>query len=88
MPLYAVGFLGMTRRMQHYDVPEWRPWLAIASIGAGLILCGIICQVAQLVVSDPQSRGAARCHRRSLGRPLAGMGDGLAAAGVQFCRHA
>src|SRR5215468_7604078 len=51
MPLYAVGFLGMTRRMQHFDVPEWRPWLAIASIGAGLILCGIICQIAQLVVS-------------------------------------
>src|SRR5712675_833548 len=54
MPLYAVGFLGMTRRMQHFDVAEWRPWLMIASIGAGLILCGIICQVAQLVVSIRQ----------------------------------
>jgi cytochrome o ubiquinol oxidase subunit I len=51
MPLYAVGFLGMTRRMQHFDVPEWRPWLAIASIGAGLVLVGIICQIVQLVVS-------------------------------------
>jgi cytochrome o ubiquinol oxidase subunit 1 len=51
MPLYAVGFLGMTRRMQHFDVAEWRPWLAIASIGAGLILVGIICQIMQLVVS-------------------------------------
>ncbi|HEV7607187.1 MAG TPA: cbb3-type cytochrome c oxidase subunit I, partial [Steroidobacteraceae bacterium] len=27
MPLYVLGLLGMTRRMQHYDVPEWRPWL-------------------------------------------------------------
>ena len=27
MPLYAVGLLGMTRRMQHYDVAEWPPWL-------------------------------------------------------------
>jgi cytochrome o ubiquinol oxidase subunit 1 len=51
MPLYAVGFLGMTRRMQHYDVAEWRPWLMIASVGAILILIGIIFQIAQLVVS-------------------------------------
>lgn len=51
MPLYAVGFLGMTRRMQHYDVPEWRPWLLIAAAGAVIILVGIIFQIAQLVVS-------------------------------------
>jgi cytochrome o ubiquinol oxidase subunit I len=50
-PLYAVGFLGMTRRMQHFDVPEWRPWLMIASVGAGIILIGIICQIIQLTVS-------------------------------------
>jgi cytochrome o ubiquinol oxidase subunit 1 len=54
MPLYAVGFLGMTRRMQHYDVPEWRPWLILAAFGAGLILLGIIFQIAQLVVSIRQ----------------------------------
>ncbi|WP_407159540.1 cytochrome o ubiquinol oxidase subunit I [Bradyrhizobium sp. STM 3557] len=51
MPLYAAGFLGMTRRMQHYDVPEWRPWLLVAGFGAILILIGIVCQVTQLVVS-------------------------------------
>jgi cytochrome o ubiquinol oxidase subunit I len=51
MPLYAAGFLGMTRRMQHYDVPEWRPWLIVAGVGAVIILAGIICQIAQLVVS-------------------------------------
>src|SRR6478752_6309361 len=51
MPLYAVGFLGMTRRMQHYDVAAWKPWLDIASVGAGLILAGIICQIVQLVAS-------------------------------------
>jgi cytochrome o ubiquinol oxidase subunit 1 len=50
-PLYAVGFLGMTRRMQHYDVAAWTPWLHIASIGAVIILAGIICQIMQLVVS-------------------------------------
>jgi cytochrome o ubiquinol oxidase subunit I len=51
MPLYAAGFLGMTRRMQHYDVAEWRPWLMIAGIGAILILIAIIFQIMQLVVS-------------------------------------
>ncbi|MGJ5176194.1 cytochrome o ubiquinol oxidase subunit I [Bradyrhizobium oligotrophicum] len=51
MPLYVVGLLGMTRRMQHYDVPEWRPWLLLAGIGAILISIGIACQIAQLVVS-------------------------------------
>jgi cytochrome o ubiquinol oxidase subunit 1 len=51
IPLYAVGLLGMTRRMQHYDVPEWKPWLLVSSVGAILILVGILCQIAQLVVS-------------------------------------
>ena len=51
MPLYAVGLLGMTRRMQHYDVPEWRPWLLVAAVGALIILAGIVFQILQLVVS-------------------------------------
>jgi cytochrome o ubiquinol oxidase subunit 1 len=50
-PLYAVGFLGMTRRMQHYDVAAWTPWLHIASVGAVIILAGIICQILQLATS-------------------------------------
>jgi cytochrome o ubiquinol oxidase subunit 1 len=51
MPLYVLGLEGMTRRMQHYDVPEWHPWLLVAAVGALVILAGIIVQVAQLVVS-------------------------------------
>jgi cytochrome o ubiquinol oxidase subunit 1 len=51
MPLYALGLMGMTRRMQHYDVPAWHPWLLVAALGAAVILAGIGCQVAQLVVS-------------------------------------
>jgi cytochrome o ubiquinol oxidase subunit I len=51
MPLYVVGLLGMTRRIQHYDVPEWHPWLLVAGFGAVLITCGIAFQIAQLVVS-------------------------------------
>lgn len=51
MPLYVLGLMGMTRRMQHYDVPAWRPWLLIAASGAAIILAGIILQIAQLAVS-------------------------------------
>ncbi len=51
MPLYVVGLMGMTRRMQHYDVAAWRPWLLAAAAGAGLIAVGVGFQVAQLVVS-------------------------------------
>jgi cytochrome o ubiquinol oxidase subunit 1 len=51
MPLYVLGLMGMTRRMQHYDVAAWRPWLLIATGGAAIILAGIILQVAQLAVS-------------------------------------
>ncbi|MGC2786768.1 MAG: cytochrome o ubiquinol oxidase subunit I [Roseiarcus sp.] len=50
-PLYVVGLMGMTRRMQHYDNPAWHPWLLVAMVGALVILAGILCQVAQLVVS-------------------------------------
>jgi cytochrome o ubiquinol oxidase subunit 1 len=54
MPLYVVGLMGMTRRMQHYDVPAWRPWLLIAAVGAVIILAGIVLQIAQLAVSIRQ----------------------------------
>jgi cytochrome o ubiquinol oxidase subunit I len=51
MPLYLLGLMGMTRRMQHYDVAAWRPWLLVAAAGAGLITIGIVLQVVQLAVS-------------------------------------
>jgi cytochrome o ubiquinol oxidase subunit 1 len=37
--------------MQHYDRPEWHPWLLVAGVGTLIILCGIAFQVAQLWVS-------------------------------------
>jgi cytochrome o ubiquinol oxidase subunit 1 len=51
MPLYVVGLMGMTRRMQHYDDVSWQPWLVLAAIGALVILAGVVCQIVQLVVS-------------------------------------
>jgi cytochrome o ubiquinol oxidase subunit 1 len=51
MPLYWLGLEGMTRRMQHYDVPEWRPWLLVAAAGAVLITIGVVLQIWQVVYS-------------------------------------
>jgi cytochrome o ubiquinol oxidase subunit 1 len=51
MPLYALGLMGMTRRLQHYDNPMWQPWLIAAWLGALLILGGIACLAMQLYVS-------------------------------------
>jgi cytochrome o ubiquinol oxidase subunit I len=51
MPLYILGFMGMTRRMNHYDDPAWLPYLLVAECGAVLILIGILLQVTQLVWS-------------------------------------
>jgi len=51
MPLYVPGLLGMTRRMQHYDVAAWRPWMIAAGIGTVLLTIGVALQVLQLFVS-------------------------------------
>ncbi|VVE70036.1 Cytochrome bo(3) ubiquinol oxidase subunit 1 [Pandoraea anapnoica] len=51
MPLYVLGLMGMTRRLNHYDNPAWQPWLIAALIGALFIAAGIGFQVLQLVVS-------------------------------------
>ena len=51
MPLYVVGLMGMTRRMQHYDALSWQPWLVVAGVGTVVILAGIVCQIMQFVVS-------------------------------------
>ena len=51
MPLYVLGLMGMTRRMQHYDNLSWQPWLIVAAIGTFIILIGVVCQVVQLIVS-------------------------------------
>jgi len=51
MPLYVLGFKGMTRRMNHYAVPGWQPWLIVALVGAVVIGLGILCILIQLYVS-------------------------------------
>jgi cytochrome o ubiquinol oxidase subunit 1 len=51
MPLYALGLMGATRRMQHYPDVHWQPLMLVALGGAVLIFCGIVLTGLQLVVS-------------------------------------
>jgi cytochrome o ubiquinol oxidase subunit 1 len=51
VPLYTAGLLGMTRRLQHYDVAAWRPWVLVAGIGIVIMMAAAACQVVQFVVS-------------------------------------
>ena len=51
MPLYALGLMGMTRRLQNIADPSWRPLLLVAEAGAFVIFLGILCQIMQIYVS-------------------------------------
>lgn len=51
MPLYALGLMGVTRRLNHYEVTEWQPYFVVAGLGALLILIGFGFQILQLLVS-------------------------------------
>lgn len=51
MPLYVLGFMGMTRRLSQNIDHKFHFFLVIAAIGVVLIGIGIICQFIQLFVS-------------------------------------
>jgi len=52
MPLYILGLMGATRRLDHYDASlGWQPLFIVAGIGACLVGVGIALQLLQLVVS-------------------------------------
>jgi cytochrome o ubiquinol oxidase subunit 1 len=51
VPFYIDGVLGMTRRLQHYDVAEWRPWILVSAFGVLILLAGAVCQIVQIIVS-------------------------------------
>jgi cytochrome o ubiquinol oxidase subunit 1 len=52
MPLYVLGLMGATRRLDHYDSSTgWQPLFWTAAFGVGLILLGIGFQVLQIFLS-------------------------------------
>lgn len=49
MPLYMLGFMGATRRLDHYDaLTGWQPLFILAAMGAAIIACGAAIQFVGL----------------------------------------
>jgi cytochrome o ubiquinol oxidase subunit 1 len=52
LPLYILGLMGATRRLDHYDKSlGWQPLFAVSGIGLLILLAGVGFQVLQLLVS-------------------------------------
>lgn len=51
MPLYVLGLMGVTRRLNRFEDPSLQIWFVVAAIGAVLILLGILCFLVQIAVS-------------------------------------
>jgi cytochrome o ubiquinol oxidase subunit I len=51
MPLYVLGFMGVTRRVRVFDDPSLQIWFILAAFGAVLIALGIACLLMQIFVS-------------------------------------
>lgn len=55
VPLYILGLMGATRRLDHYDASlGWQGLFVVAGIGALVIFAGIGFQILQLIVSYVQ----------------------------------
>jgi cytochrome o ubiquinol oxidase subunit 1 len=50
-PLYILGFMGVTRRMSHFEDPSLQIWFQIAAFGAVLVALGIGSMLMQFAVS-------------------------------------
>jgi len=69
VPLYILGLMGATRRLDHYAADlGWQPLFVIASLGAVLIAIGVGFQVWQLLASIKNSKH----HRDITGDPWNG----------------
>lgn len=52
VPLYILGFLGATRRLDHYDPSlGWQSLFIVSGIGVLVIGLGVVLQIAQILVS-------------------------------------
>ena len=65
MPLYMLGFMGATRRLDHYEASTgWHPLFVVVAIGAFIILCGCCIQFFGLFWSIIQSQEKLGSYRR------------------------
>lgn len=66
MPLYVLGLMGATRRLNHYEVSTgWQPLYIMAAMGIPFILTGVVLQNWQLLISIIQRKQ----HRDESGDP-------------------
>ena len=56
-PMYILGLMGATRRLDHYDAATgWQPLFMVSLIGAAIIACGVLVQIVQIIVSIIQKK--------------------------------
>lgn len=57
IPMYVLGFMGATRRLDHYDASTgWQPLFVLMLIGGIIIAIGLALQVAQIIASFIQKK--------------------------------
>jgi cytochrome o ubiquinol oxidase subunit 1 len=57
VPLYILGFMGATRRLDHYDPSMgWQGLFIVAGVGVMIICLGVAFQVLQVIVSVVQRK--------------------------------
>ena len=57
VPLYILGIMGATRRLDHYDASlGWQGLFIVAGIGLVIIACGAALQVLQIITSIVQRK--------------------------------
>lgn len=55
LPLYILGLMGATRRLDRYEIATgWHPLFTVAAVGAAIISCGIAFQMLQIIISIKQ----------------------------------
>lgn len=57
IPLYILGFMGATRRLDHYDASlGWQPLFIVAGIGFIIICAAVAAQIWQIIISVKQRK--------------------------------
>jgi cytochrome o ubiquinol oxidase subunit 1 len=51
IPIYILGFMGVTRRLDHYaENPSWQALFILSGVGLGIICLGVGFQVLQMLI--------------------------------------
>lgn len=59
IPLYLLGLMGATRRIDHYAASTgWQPFYIVSMVGFFIIMCGVIAQIIQVIVSIREKKRA------------------------------